>query len=144
MRITRDVVTDLLPLYVAGEASADTRALVEEYLLEDPGLQAEANHARRELAAGPPTASSPLPPDLELRSLRRTRGVLRWQRLTYGWGLALSLLCLTTAFSIHDGQLHVQMLVFEYPRVFIPCAMLAASCWVNYLVLRRRVRAANL
>ena len=59
MKITRDVVTDLLPLYVAGEASADTRALVEEYLLEDPGLQAEANHARRELAAGPPTASAP-------------------------------------------------------------------------------------
>ena len=144
MKITRDVVTDLLPLYVAGEASAHTRALVEEDPLEDPGLQAEANHTRRELAACPPTASSPLSPDLELRSLRCTRGVLRWQRLTYGWGLALSLLCLTTAFSIHDGQLHMQMLVFEYPRVFIPCAMLAASCWVNYLVLRRRVRAANL
>lgn len=144
MRITRDVVTDLLPLYVAGEASADTRELVEEYLLQDPGLQAQADHARRDLAGGPATAPTQIPPDLELRSLRRTRGVLRWQRLTYAWGLALSLLCLTTAFSIHDGQLHLQMLVFEYPRVFIPCAVLAASCWVNYLVLRRRVRAANL
>ena len=38
MEITRDVVLDLMPLYMAGEASADTRALVEEYLETDPQL----------------------------------------------------------------------------------------------------------
>lgn len=38
MGITRDVVHDLLPIYVANEASADTRALVEEYLKTDPEL----------------------------------------------------------------------------------------------------------
>lgn len=36
MKISRDVILDLLPLYVANEASADTRALVEEYLATDP------------------------------------------------------------------------------------------------------------
>lgn len=38
MEITRDVIVDLLPLYVADEASADTRTLVEEYLQTDPEL----------------------------------------------------------------------------------------------------------
>jgi len=38
MNITRNVILDLLPLYVAGEVSADTRALVEEYLETDPDL----------------------------------------------------------------------------------------------------------
>jgi anti-sigma factor RsiW len=38
MEITRDVMLDLMPLYMAGEASADTRALVEEYLKTDPQL----------------------------------------------------------------------------------------------------------
>ena len=32
MKITRDVVTDLWPLYVAGEASPDTQALVMRFL----------------------------------------------------------------------------------------------------------------
>lgn len=44
MKITRNVILDLLPLYVADEVSADTRALVEEYLETDPEL---ANVARQ-------------------------------------------------------------------------------------------------
>lgn len=38
MRITRNVIEDLLPLYLANEASADTRTLVDEYLKTDPEL----------------------------------------------------------------------------------------------------------
>jgi len=38
MEITRQVILDLLPLYLANEASADTRALVEQYLVTDPEL----------------------------------------------------------------------------------------------------------
>lgn len=38
MEITRDVILDLLPLYLANEVSADTRALVEKYLESDPEL----------------------------------------------------------------------------------------------------------
>ena len=36
MRVTRDVIQDLLPLYLADEVSGDTRTLVEEYLDTDP------------------------------------------------------------------------------------------------------------
>jgi len=35
-KITRAIITDLYPLYVAGEASGDTRQLVEEFLAKDP------------------------------------------------------------------------------------------------------------
>jgi len=38
MNITRNVILDLLPLYVANEVSADTRALVEKYLETDSEL----------------------------------------------------------------------------------------------------------
>ena len=40
MEVTKDVILDLLPLYSADEASADTRALVEEYLAAHPELAA--------------------------------------------------------------------------------------------------------
>ena len=36
--ITQQVILDLLPLYLANEASADTRALVEQYLETDSEL----------------------------------------------------------------------------------------------------------
>jgi hypothetical protein len=38
MDITRNVILDLLPLYLANEVSADTRALVEKYLETDSEL----------------------------------------------------------------------------------------------------------
>lgn len=36
MRVTRDVIYDLLPSYFAGDVSDDTRALVDAYFASDP------------------------------------------------------------------------------------------------------------
>ena len=38
MKVTRNVILDLLPLYLAGEVSDDSRALVDRYLETDPAL----------------------------------------------------------------------------------------------------------
>lgn len=43
MEITRNVILDLLPLYLANEVSPDTRALVEKYLETDMELSELAN-----------------------------------------------------------------------------------------------------
>jgi hypothetical protein len=43
--ITPSVIQDLLPLYLAGEVSADTMVLVDEYLKTDPELAAIARQA---------------------------------------------------------------------------------------------------
>src|SRR5512138_2289965 len=37
--VTRNVIMDLLPLYLAGELSADTSALVEHYIEADSGMK---------------------------------------------------------------------------------------------------------
>jgi anti-sigma factor RsiW len=142
MKVTRDVVMDLLPLYVAGEACADTRALVEEFLDGDPELRRQVQEGRLDtlLAAG--TAGS-VPPDLELRALRRTRGLLRWQRLTYAWALTVSFLSLSSVISFEGGHVHFRLLLAEYPAVLAPCLVLAASLWATYSLLRRRTRAAK-
>lgn len=36
MNVTRDVIYDLLPSYFAGDASDDSRALIEEFFASDP------------------------------------------------------------------------------------------------------------
>ena len=44
MEISRNVIIDLLPLYIADEASTETRQLVDQYLEDDPEL---ANIAKK-------------------------------------------------------------------------------------------------
>ncbi|MDX9760371.1 MAG: hypothetical protein RBU27_14535, partial [Bacteroidota bacterium] len=47
--LSRNVIIDLLPAYIAGEASEETRRLVEEYAARDPRiaelLRSEARRA---------------------------------------------------------------------------------------------------
>lgn len=57
MEVTRNVILDLLPLYMAGEASADTNTLVERYLETDPAL---AETAKRSAAMELP-GDTPVP-----------------------------------------------------------------------------------
>jgi anti-sigma factor RsiW len=58
MEPTRDVIKDLLPLYLAGEASAASRALVEEHLDRDPELAEMARRWKDQLQGPPPAPVS--------------------------------------------------------------------------------------
>lgn len=49
MNVTRDVITDLLPLYFAGDASEDTRRLVEDFFRESPDFERVARAAAKPL-----------------------------------------------------------------------------------------------
>ena len=79
MTITRNVILDLLPLYLAGEASDDTRALVEEFLTSDPPLAkmvAQAKQAQFNFAA-----PEPLHKEHEMKTFEKTRSLLFQQKL---------------------------------------------------------------
>jgi anti-sigma factor RsiW len=53
VNITRDIIMDLMPVYLAGECSGDTRALVDAWLAANPK---EAEWLRRaDKVALPPT-----------------------------------------------------------------------------------------
>lgn len=143
MKVTRDVVMDLLPLYAAGEACADTRALVEEFLEQDPELRQRVREGGLDALVAKGIPGGTVPPDVELRSLRRTRGLLRWQRLTYAWALTVSCLCLSSVISFHGGQVHFRLLLGDYPGILGACATLALSFWASYYLLRRRTRVTK-
>ena len=139
MNVTREVILDLLPVYLSGEASPDTRTLVEEYIRQDAEL---ADRIRilwaDNLAKAVPPA---LPPDLELRSLRRTRSLLGWQRWLFGLGISFSAVSLSNEFSFEDGHLkEFHFLLREYPVEFAICAALGIACWIAYFLIRRRLR----
>ena len=142
MNITREVIMDLLPVYLAGEASLATRVLVEEFLAQDPELAQEV----RSLKQTDPlkTTLLELPPELELRSLRRTRSLLSWQRWLFGLGIGFSAIALTSEFSFKEGRLReFHFLIQDYPSQFGMCLLLALACWIAYFVVRRRLRPTS-
>jgi len=95
---TRDVVVDLWPLYVSGEASPDTRALVEAFIAQDPEL---GERLREQEGAGlkpPPLA---LPANHERTTLLRTQRRRARQSMIVN-SLALLTSAAMTAFYVWD------------------------------------------
>ena len=84
--VTRDVVGDLWPLVHGDEASADSRALVDDYLRHDPAYAAELERSRT-MTAMPPVQLSP---DAERRLIDDAREHARKRLLLIGGGLALA------------------------------------------------------
>jgi hypothetical protein len=122
--VTRDIISDLWPLYVSDDASADTRALVEAFLREEPEL---ARQLMEDAAAPLPGHDVPsLTADHELRTLARIRRRLIGPR----WALLLAIVFTMQAFGriVSDTSFTVS------PRNFIATAVVAAVFWVVFLV----------
>ena len=74
MEITKNVILDLLPLYLADEVSADTRALIEEYLETDPELAEIAKQsAAVELPGDIPV---PLTQEDEMKAYKKSKTIM--------------------------------------------------------------------
>ena len=138
MKVTRDVVRDLLPLYLAGEASPATRELVEEYLAQDPELAREARSSQESLGLPAPPAPGP---DVELASLARTRNLIALQMWLFGFAIAFTAIGLALRITFHEGHVsEIRLVIFDYPQELGACLLIAAACWVGYFVLKRRLR----
>ncbi len=146
MNVTDDVLNDLLTLYLAGEASADTRALIEERARREPAFAAKL-HAAREVdqaaarAIDQPGALASPPSDLELKALKQTRQAIFFRSLF--WGIALFFTLLPLA--IHgdaDGAAFV--FIGRHPRLVLAFWGVAAASWIAYYVMNRDVRKAGL
>ncbi len=87
LEVTRDVVTDLWPLCASGEASADTRALVDAFLVTDAAF---AERVRRSDRLGGVMPGVRLSPDAERRLLDDARQRARTKLLLLGGGLVFA------------------------------------------------------
>jgi hypothetical protein len=142
MKVTRDVVLDLMPLYLAGEASPDTRALVEDSLREDPALAARVRAGDRALIPDRPLAPAPTTELASLLRTRRTLGRLRW---TCALATTLTAISLAVRVEFRDGRLTTfRFLVADEQLLFGTCLLAAATLWWLYFRMRRRARGTGL
>jgi anti-sigma factor RsiW len=136
MNLTRDIVKDLLAVYLAGDASPDTRTIVEEWLATDPDLARQAADARRgDLPAVPPPA-----PSVEKLALGRTRRRLTLRSVVLGAAIYVTSLPATVTFN-RSG---FQGLLIDNWTERIVLAVLAGVLWAAYVILSRRLRVPGL
>jgi hypothetical protein len=92
MKVTRDVILDLLPSYIENDVSADTRALVDDYLETDQEL---ANMAQRLAKTGlPKDIPIPLTKEDEMEAYKETKRLMFMRTLVIA--ITLSVLFLAT------------------------------------------------
>ena len=131
MNITKNIISDLLPLYMANECSPDTRALVDEYLRTNPEDAAQLRRIMH-VVGGP--APTPLAGLEETRALREARRRLRRR----SWWLAFAIFFSLAPFSFsHIGDQHWWMLR-DSPKSALVYGLVGVLCWVGYVWERRR------
>jgi anti-sigma factor RsiW len=86
--VTREVIIDLLPAYFSGEASEQTRQLVEGYFEGDPEFARMARHMNDKLLQAVPVE---LPQNHQMKTLRRAQSATMWRVIA----LAVVLLFIT-------------------------------------------------
>jgi anti-sigma factor RsiW len=134
MNVTNDIINDLIPLYVANECSADTRALVEEYLQRNPQ---RAEEVRRIMHTSFPDAASPAKGLDEMRAFREARRRLRRR----SWLMAFAIFFSLAPFSFFAADGRTWWLLRDAPGSALVYAGLAAVSWILYAVARRRSRS---
>jgi predicted anti-sigma-YlaC factor YlaD len=138
MKITRDVVRDLLPAYLSGEATADTVALVEEFLKNEPEMAGNVEAAKRlEL---PPLRHIATPRTVEREALMRTRRRLQGRGILLG--LALFFTMLPMSFVFTDTIRWVMWR--DSPGMASASAALALLFWTMWILLRVKLRSTGL
>ena len=123
-RVTRDVITDLWPLYAAGEASADSRALIESFLQDDPEFSRTLHELERERLPRPDVPV--LAPNEELKTLARLRRRIRGPVPLLMFAMIFS--CFAFGTLVSDTSFDVS------PRRFIVTALIAVCFWAAFLV----------
>jgi|WetSurSiteA1Bulk_404760.scaffolds.fasta_scaffold72470_1 hypothetical protein len=141
MKVTREVITDLLPAYLSKEASADTCALVEEFFNQDPEFAALAKEKMTEELLGKLPAT-PLPKDHERETLIRTKNTLQWRTHWLTMAILFTLMPLSCSFS---SNWHLSWIMFrDAPHAAHTFLILAVISWIQFLRTRRRLRSSGI
>lgn len=134
MNITKNIINDLIPLYLANECSPDTRALVDDYLRSHPEQAADL---RRIMSTGMPRTAPVVPATGEVQALKETRRRLR--RRSWLMGVAIFFSLAPFSFVVANSQ--NWWMLRDAPRCAAVYAVVGVTFWGLYALERHRSRS---
>ncbi len=137
MKITNKVIIDLLPLFYAGEASEDTKDLIENYFNKYPEFAKEIDELSiKQLPEDIPLL---LKPDDEMVILRKTKKLLKLKSLLFG--IAIFFTALPFAFGdVSWSKIQgIHWLWTDFPPGAVISGLIAFLSWVGYFLLKKRL-----
>jgi hypothetical protein len=134
MKITRDVINDLLPLVDANECSPDTRALVDEYRRAHPDDAQEIDNAHA--AVRGLRVPESLTKEDEMQSLERTKRMIRLRTYLMAFAIFFSLV----PFSVLHTSGRTYWLLLEAPMSAAFYGIGGVLCWIGYAFVRRQTQ----
>jgi hypothetical protein len=140
MKVTREVITDLLPAWLSKEASADTCALVEEFFKQDPEFAALVKEKKSEDLLGQ-LSITPLPKDHERETLIRTRNRLKWRAHWLTMAIVFTLMPLSCSFSAKGLT---WLMLRDAPQAANIFTIFAVICWIQYFITRHKLRSSGI
>jgi predicted anti-sigma-YlaC factor YlaD len=140
MKVDRQVIIDLLPVYFSGEASIPTRTLVEEHFREDPELERIARNANRSVEGLKIEALSP-DAEKEKEALKRTRSLVQARNIWMGFAVGYCLLPFAFIFS---GNRITWMMLRDNPKGAIMFGVFGIICWTIFLIHNRMIKKAGI
>ncbi len=141
MTVDPAVIRDLLPLYLAGEASPASCKLVEEHLAANPDLARLAAAAADADLSRIATASVLPPPSAEKSALEATRRLLRWRSWLMGGAIFATLL----PFSVYGSDRGIEFFVLrDAPATAAISLFAAAVLWLAFWRVSRKLRVTGL
>jgi hypothetical protein len=138
MKVTREVVTDLLPVYFSDEASPDTKQLIESFFREDPEF---ARLAKEKLKLRFEAFNIQLPVQREAEALARTKRVIRLRSWLMAFAIFFTLTPFTTAFT-NSG---ITFFMWRDAPLVAACSQVSGiGLWMWYYLINRRLRRTSL
>jgi len=131
MKITRDVIYDLLPGYFAGEVSGDTRTLIDEFLATDPEFARMTTRFQRLFDERSADTSER---GAERKALERARGRAERRQISAAFAVAYTLAAVfPLAMDLLRGQ------PFQAKSLFISIvfAAVAFASTIGWIASRR-------
>ncbi len=142
MKITNNVILDLLPLYYAGEASEDTKKLIENYFNKYPEFAKRVDELSiKQLPEDMPLL---LKPEDEMIILRKTKRLLKFRSLL----LAIAIFCTALPFAFGNVSWSkiegVHWLWTNFPLGAIISGLIGLVSWVGYILIKKRLSTTAL
>ena len=138
MNVSRDVIIDLWPLYESGEASEDTRQLIEDFLRTDEEFARLIRESPEDTI--PTDSLPPLKRTHEVETLRRTKALVRFR----GVLLFIAIFLTFSPLTVYDASWGSGWVIRDHPLLACTLALAAAIAWCFYLLLRRRLSVTGL